>query len=709
MTAFDPTLTVAQDLGLREPTVRTVLKLLSEGNTVPFLARYRKEATGGLDEVVIGNIESAAKSAEAFDARRQTILQSIEGQGLLTKALRQQILACTTKESIEDLYLPFKKKRKTRASMARERGLQPLADRILAQPSRGEPQAEARAHIGGEVPDADAALAGAKDIVAEAINERADVRAMARNLIWSHARIDSRAIKKTTEGQRSAYESYYAHCEPLKAIPSHRYLALCRGEQEGLLKVTVDIDRERLAARIAHQVGYRRGSPWATLLREAVLDCGKRLLGPSLDNELRGVLRARSEEEAAQVFAANLKGLLLAAPYGRHAVVGVDPGFRSGCKCAAVTDTGQFLTHTTIHPHTRKGNDAQVLARFVLDHNASAVAVGNGTAGRETLSFVRDALKQHSVDAIVVSVNEAGASIYSASEVAREEFPSLDLTIRGAISIARRLQDPLAELVKVDPAALGVGQYQHDITPRLLKDTLDRVVALCVNRVGVQLNTASAALLQHVAGIGPTLARRIVEHRDTAGGFTSRKELLKVKGLGPKAFEQAAGFLRVAESAHPLDNSAVHPERYALVATIAKSLGVPLARLVGNASLVSQINPQHHPVAGALTMADIIDELQRPGRDPRDSFTPPAFRDDVNTVADLSPGMVLQGVITNVAAFGAFVDIGVHQDGLIHISKLAARRVNNPHDVVTVGQSIKVKVLEVDRERNRISLSARDA
>jgi len=708
MTAFDPVPAVARDLRLPTKGVRAVVTLLGDGNTVPFVARYRKEATGGLDEVAIAAIETAVKAATVLEARRTVILDAVREQGALSRELERAIRAAVDRRSLEDLYLPFKKKRKTRASVARARGLAPLADRILAQPREGSPGREARRFVGAEVPDTDAALAGARDIVAETLSETASIRRLARELTNRHGQIRSRAIKKATEGKRTAYEAWYDFSEPLGRIPSHRYLAMCRGEGEGVLRVGVDIDRDRLAAQVGRAAGFDRSSPWAAELKAAVVDGTKRLLGPSVDNEVRGEVRKRAEAEAIEVFAANLEALLLAAPYGRHPVVGIDPGFRSGCKCAAVSETGRYLAHRTIHPHTRKDGAAQVLVGLIREHGATAVAVGNGTAGRETLAFARRAITDAGLDVIVVSVSEAGASVYSASELARAELGHLDLTVRGAVSIGRRLQDPLAELVKVDPRSLGVGQYQHDLSEGLLRARLARVVEHCVNRVGVQLNTASAALLQHVAGIGPKTAAHIVARREAAGPFTARGQLLEVKGVGPRLFEQAAGFLRIHGAANPLDDSAVHPERYGLVEAMARDLGVPLERLVGHPEVAAGIDRRRYADVGALTMADIIDEVGRPGRDPREAFEAPSFRDDVHALEDLEVGMVLEGVVTNVAAFGAFVDIGVHQDGLVHVSKLADRYVRDPHAVVSVGQRLRVRVMVVDLERRRISLSVRD-
>lgn len=706
MTSFNPTPGVARKLDLRPHDVQAVITLLADGNTVPFIARYRKEATGNLDEVAIGAIEEAHKAAVALQARKEAILAAIAEQGQLDADLERRIRGAEDRPTLEDLYLPFKKKRKTRASVARERGLAPLAERILAQPREGDPLREARRFVGAEVADPETALAGARDIAAETVSETAAIRAMVRELTSRHGRIRSQAIAKAVAGQRTAYENYYDFAEPLSRVPSHRYLAMCRGEQEGMLRVGVDIDAERMLARIEQAAGVSRGSPWAGQLREAIADGYKRLLGPSIDNEVRGAVRQAAELDAVEVFAANLGNLLLAAPFGRKAVIGIDPGFRTGCKCAAISDTGRFVAHATLYPHTGQSGADKLLQEMVRKHGAAAVAVGNGTAGRETLDFARAALKDTSV--VVVSVNESGASIYSASEIARKEFPDLDLTVRGAISIGRRLQDPLAELIKVDPQSLGVGQYQHDVAQGLLKERLARVVQRCVNRVGVELNTASAALLEHVAGIGPVTAARIVEHRDGCGGFSARKQLLDVKGLGPKAFEQCAGFLRIRGASNPLDASAVHPERYKLVQQMARDLKVSVDKLVGDAALAARIDPARYPEVGPLTLADIIAELGKPGLDPRESFEAPGFREDVHSLEDLREDMVLEGVVTNVAAFGAFVDVGVHQDGLVHVSKLADRYVRDPHAVVAVGQRIKVRVLSVDLERRRLSLSARD-
>ncbi len=708
---FDPTPGVARALNLPVHGVGAVIKLLDEGNTLPFIARYRKEASGGLDEVQIAAIEDAWKAAAALEKRREVILDAIAEQGQLTPELERKLRATTDKQLLEDLYLPFKRKRKTRAEAARLKGLEPLALRILAQPGDGRPDRDAARFVNADVPDVDAALACARDIVAEVMSERVDVRALVREATVRQGRLSAKAIKKATDGVRTRFEDYYTFDEPLGRVASHRYLAIRRGEAEGVLRVGLAVEEDAVLARVDRLMGVAERSAWAGELRAAIRDGFTRLLFPSIENEVRGAVAEWAEGEAVEVFATNLRNLLLQAAYGRRAVVAVDPGFRTGCKCAALDPTGRFLGYTTVFPHTSRDESAgPALVELVRRHNAVAVAVGSGTAGRETLDFARDALRDAGLtDVLVVSVSEAGASVYSASDVARQEFPDLDLTIRGAISIGRRLQDPLAELVKVDPAALGVGQYQHDVTEGLLSARLDQVVARCVNHVGVEVDTASAALLTHVAGIGPSLARAIVAYRDGHGAFTSRAQLLSVPGLGPKTFEQAAGFLRIHGAADPLDASAVHPERYALVKRMAKDLGVPVHSLVGDATLAARIDLGRYVGGdvGEPTVRDILAELARPGRDPRDAFEPPRFRDDVRTLEDLKPGLALEGVVTNVTAFGAFVDIGVHQDGLVHLSQLADKFVRDPHEVVKVGQRIAVRVVSVDLERKRIALTAK--
>ena len=711
---FDPVPVLARDLNLPEPGVAAVVKLLAEGATVPFIARYRKEMTGGLDEVQIRAIEERRTYVLELEDRRRAVLDSIASQGLLTDELRAKIKACDTKAALEDLYLPFKPKRRTRAMIARERGLQPLADRLLAQPETGDPQAEAAAFVkpDQELPDIKSVLAGARDIAAEVVAEDPEVRALVREAFAKEGTVRSEVLADKA-GQPTKFELYYDFEEAIATIPSHRFLAVRRGEQEGVLRVKIGLVPEAITPRIEAKAGLKAGTPFAGELAAAVRDAYVRLLAPTIETDLRIELKMRADRDAVEVFASNVRTLLLAPPFGGRRVIGVDPGLRTGCKCAAIDETGTYLATVTIYPSQGAAAAAraeQEFVAFVKQHRPAAVAVGNGTGGRETEAFCRGALASAGLsDILVVAVNEAGASVYSASDVAREEFPELDLTIRGAISIARRLQDPLAELVKIDPKAIGVGQYQHDVYQPLLAKKLDQVVESCVNHVGVDLNTASAPLLARVAGLRSSVARSIVEHRVRNGAFTSRKALLGVPGLGPKTFEQAAGFLRIRGGEHPLDASAVHPERYELVEKIAADLGVSLGKLVGDAQLAANI-PVARYVQGGVgepTLRDIIAELQKPGRDPRDRFDPPKFRDDVTTIADLKPGMVLEGVVTNVTAFGAFVDVGVHQDGLVHISQLADRFVKDPHEVVKAGDKLKVRVLEVDAERRRIALSAR--
>ncbi|MEQ8456454.1 MAG: Tex family protein [Sandaracinaceae bacterium] len=700
------TASVANALSLPDAGVAAVLALLDEGATVPFIARYRKERTGGLDEVQIRAIQERQGTLKALADRKQTVLSAIEEQGALTPALRRAIEACETKTALEDLYAPFKKKRKTRGSMARDKGLGPLADRILAQPRDGSPKRDAQPFVKGEVKDVEDALAGARDIVAETVADDPRVRGLVRETFLSHGRIQTKAARGKKK-ERSKFEQYYDFAERIERMPSHRVLAILRGESEGFLRWSVDLDHDRLVGQVERVVGVQPGSPFAGQLREAVKDGYARLLTPSLTNDVKSTLKEKADGEAIEVFADNLRDLLLAAPLGEVPVLAIDPGIRTGCKCAALDATGRYLEDDVIYPDRRRDDAARALVKLVKKHGARAVAVGNGTAGRETEAFAREALKDAGIDALVVSVSESGASIYSASDVAREEFPDLDLTVRGAISIGRRLQDPLAELVKLDPKAIGVGQYQHDVDQKRLAQKLDEVVESCVNQVGVALNLASAALLSHVAGLGPSLAKRVVEHRESAGRFTRRRELLKVKGLGPKAFEQCAGFLRIQGGREPLDASAVHPERYPLVQRMAKDLGVSVDALVGDAARARSLDLSRYVEGdvGLPTLRDIVAELEKPGRDPREAFEPPRFRDDVREMGDLKAGMQLEGVVTNVTHFGAFVDVGVHQDGLVHVSQLADRYVSDPREVVKVGDRVQVRVLEVDLQRKRISLS----
>ncbi|HEY2516873.1 MAG TPA: Tex family protein, partial [Polyangiaceae bacterium] len=705
---FDPSFRIAQELTLPLAGVRSVSKLLEEGASVPFIARYRKEQTGGLDEVQIRSIEEKRAYTLELHERRTAILAEIQSQGKLTPELRAQIEGCWVKAQLEDLYLPYKPKRRTRATIARERGLGPLGERILSQPDAGDPSAEAAAFVdpAKEVPDVKAALAGARDVVAEAIAEKAEVRAAVRENIEKEGIIGVEAVKEKTK-EPTKFEAYYDFHEKAATIPSHRFLAIRRGESEGVLRASFEVDKPALSSKVAGLAKIRPQSPFAEQLRLAADDALGRLLLPSVESDVRVDLKLKADREAVGVFAENLRRLLLAAPLGRRVVLGIDPGQRTGCKCVMVDDTGKLLVNALLQLVQGEGALAaskRTLKDLLTRFKPFAIAVGNGTHGRETADFCREVLKETGDASMVVLVSESGASVYSASDVAREEFPDLDLTVRGAVSIARRLQDPLAELVKVDPKAIGVGQYQHDVFQPLLKRKLDEVIESCVNAVGVELNTASAPLLEKVAGVGPSLAKKIVKEREENGPFKSRAELPKrVSGLGPKTYEQCAGFVRIRGGEHPLDASAVHPERYALLETVARDAKVPLGQMVGNTDLVSKIDwtkylsdggegSAHGPV-GLPTLEDIKRELVKPGRDPRDAFEPPAFRDDVRTMEDLKVGMVLEGVVTNVTAFGAFVDVGVHQDGLVHVSQLADRFVKDPHEVAKVGDKVKVRVL----------------
>ncbi|MGN0852340.1 MAG: Tex family protein [Kiritimatiellia bacterium] len=682
---------LSAELGIAARQIAAVAKLLGEGNTIPFIARYRKEAHGNLDEVQISNIQERLAYYAELEERRATILKSIGEQGKLTDELRRKIESCMQKNALEDLYQPYKPKRRTRAMIAREKGLEPLADRIWNH----QPYADA----------SDEELQGARDIIAERLADTAEIRGLVRDAFARKAMVRSEVVTPKPAGP-TKFEQYYDFEEPISEIPSHRFLAIRRGQKEGVLWVRLVVDSAPLVARML-DIADAHGDPQMAL---AAQDAYRRLLAPSCEIDVSVEKKLAADRSAVEVFAENLRHLLLAAPLGEKRVLAIDPGIRTGCKVAMLDATGKFLANTVIYPMQRKAEAQETLANLVATFKPEAIAVGNGTAGRETEAFVRDVLKLlGATDVMVVSVSESGASVYSASEVAREEFPELDLTVRGAISIGRRLQDPLAELVKIDPKAIGVGQYQHDVHQPLLGAKLDEVVVSCVNKVGVELNTASAPLLTRVSGIGASLARRIVAWRNANGAFRSRADLKKVGGLGPKAFEQSAGFLRIRGAANPLDASAVHPERYALVEAMAADLGVKVGDLVGNPALADRIDVRKYITddVGEPTLKDIVAELKKPGRDPRAVFEKPAFRDDVTTIGDLQAGMELEGVVTNVTAFGAFVDVGVHQDGLVHVSQLSDRFVRDPAEVVKAGDRIKVRVLEVDTARNRISLTAR--
>jgi uncharacterized protein len=704
---------LVEELKITPRQIVAVAKLLAEGNTIPFIARYRKEVHGNLDEVQISKIQERLSYYKELEDRRATILKSIDDQGKLTDGLKAKILACMSKTALEDLYLPYKPKRRTRAMIAKEKGLEPLAAKILEQ-GADKPEETALAFVNAEkgVADIATAVAGAKDIVAETVAENADVRGMVRQAFAKEALIVSEVVDPPPK-EPTKFEQYYDFSEKLAEIPSHRFLAIRRGQAEGVLRVRLSLEGGPLVSKIEEMYKLNASSPWAVPLKEAVEDSYKRLIAPSVEIDVTVEQKMKADRDAVEVFAENLRNLLLAAPLGAKGIIGIDPGIRTGCKCVALDATGKFLDNCTIYPSQgdRKEIEAKVdICKMVSRFKPYAIAVGNGTAGRDTETFVRNVLKEANLkDVLVVPVSEAGASVYSASEIARDEFPDLDLTVRGAISIGRRLQDPLAELVKIDPKAIGVGQYQHDVHQPLLAAKLDEVVVSCVNRVGVELNTASAPLLTRVSGIGETMAKKIISYRDQNGAFKSRKELNKVPGLGPKTFEQAAGFLRIRGAANPLDSSAVHPERYALVEQMAADLGAKVPDLIGNPDLISKIQIPKYvtPTVGEPTLKDIIEELKKPGRDPRATFEKPAFRDDVTTIEDVKPGMALEGIVTNVTAFGAFVDIGVHQDGLVHVSELSDRYVRDPAEVVKTGDRLKVTVLAVDPVRKRISLSAK--
>jgi len=706
---------LVEESGLKFPQVDNTVELLREGATVPFIARYRKERTGELDEVQIRSLEERLAYFGELEERKVTVLKTIEELGKLTPELKARIDATRQKTELEDLYLPYKPKRRTKATIARERGLEPLAALIAAQQLQsGTPEEVAAPFVDPEkeVPDAAAALAGAGHILAEGLSEDADARALVRQLTWEQGIFCSLVAAEQAKAV-TKFEMYYDYQEPMKVIPSHRMLAMRRGEKEEVLRLSITAPEAEILLRLKARL-LKGASIFRPLLEAVAEDAYRRLIAPSIEVELRLEAKKKADEAAIEVFAQNLKNLLLLPPAGGKRVLGVDPGMRTGSKLAAVDGTGKFLEHVTIYPHTGEARVPQAkkdLLRMVQVHAIEMIAIGNGTGSREMDRFIRDTLKEAGLHVAVVVVNEAGASIYSASDIAREEFPDLDLTIRGAISIARRLQDPLAELVKIDAKSIGVGQYQHDVSQSALKKALDATVESCVNFVGVDLNTASWALLAYVSGIGESLAKAIVRHRDEQGSFADRKGLLKVPRFGAKAFEQAAGFLRIRGGTNPLDNTAVHPENYKLVETMAADLGVSLAQLASDPALSGKIDLKRYvsETVGLPTLRDILEELKKPGRDPRAAFEAVAFRDDVQEISDLKEGMVLPGTVTNVAAFGAFVDIGVHQDGLVHVSHLSDRFVKDPNEAVKVGEIVRVKVLAVDVPRKRISLSIKEA
>ncbi|SFX24762.1 Tex family protein [Marinospirillum alkaliphilum] len=715
---------LADELNVREIQVAATIELLDEGATVPFISRYRKEVTGGLDDTQLRHLDERLRYLRELEERRTAVLASVEEQGKLTDELKAQLLQADTKQRLEDLYLPYKPKRRTKAQIAREAGIEPLADALLQNPQL-QPESEATAYINAEAGFADekAVLDGARQILMERFSEDAELSGRLRDSLWSDGLLSSRVMLGQEE-TGAKFRDYFEHDEPLKSTPSHRALAMFRGRNEGFLTLTIRLPGEEemkshpAEAVIAEQFGIRdAGRAADRWLADTVRWTWKVKLYTRLETELLTRLREMAEEAAIQVFAHNLKDLLLAAPAGARSTLGLDPGIRTGCKVAVVDATGKVVDHATIYPHApqhRWDESLAVLAALCQKHRVELIAIGNGTASRETDKLAGELIKKFStapntLKISKVMVNEAGASVYSASEFAAREFPDLDVTIRGAVSIARRLQDPLAELVKIEPKSIGVGQYQHDVSQMQLARSLDAVIEDCVNGVGVNLNTASAPLLARTSGLNTTLAENIVAWRDEHGAFIERKQLLDVKRLGPKAYEQCAGFLRINDGKNPLDASAVHPEAYPLVERIAQAHQRDVASLIGDSSFLKSLKPADFTDErfGVPTITDILKELDKPGRDPRPEFKAAEFLEGVEDIKDLKPGMILEGVVTNVANFGAFVDIGVHQDGLVHISALSDTFVKDPRDVVKAGDIVKVKVLEVDLERRRIALTCR--
>jgi protein Tex len=703
---------ISKQLNVSVSSLVATVTLLDEGGTVPFIARYRKEATGNLDEVAISSIQEKLAYFRELLERRETILRSVQEQGKLTPELKTRIQGVLDRNELEDLYLPFKPKRRTKATIAREKGLEPLAQRIWSQTSGDLPlQTFALSFVNAEkgVGTAEEALEGARHILAEWISETAEFRKSLRQLMLNEGFVVSQKVEdaQDPEGKFAMYADYR---EPAQKIPSHRMLAIRRGEKEKILFFQVELDPEKPLGYLKRSVIKQPGE-WTPQLEMAIEDCWKRLLNASIQTDVRMELKERSDAEAIRVFRENLQNLLLTAPAGQIGVLAIDPGLRTGCKIAVVDDTGKFLDHSVIYPLEPKNDtagSARTLQGLITKYNVRAIAIGNGTGSREASAFVQDFLREAKLNTVFsVVVSESGASVYSASDIARQEFPDLDLTVRGAISIARRLQDPLAELVKVDPKSIGVGQYQHDVDQRKLNDALEATVESCVNRVGVDLNTASFALLKHVSGINERVAEKIVAYRNENGRFRSRMQLTAVSGFGPKTFEQAAGFLRIRGGDNPLDMTAVHPESYRIVEDLAVRLKLSVPDLIAKPDTLAKVKAEDLRMedAGVFTLRDILEELRKPGRDPRDQFVAPQFNAQIKELADVKPGMVLEGVVTNVTAFGAFVDIGVHQDGLVHVSELSNRFIKDPNDAVKVGQIVKVQVLAADPKTKRISLS----
>lgn len=704
---------ISSEMHLSEHAVENTLKLLDEGCTIPFISRYRKERTGGLDEVQITAISDRAERLQEIAKRKDTIVKTITEQGKMTTDLQKRIDGCWDTTTLEDIYLPYKPKRRTRAQVAREQGLEPLATLILLQREQN-PKAAAQRYVKGDVKDVEQALQGAKDIIAEQVSEDERSRNQVRSAFRREAFIESKVVKSkkdTDEAQK--YSDYFEWEEPLKRCTSHRLLAMMRGQSEGILRISITIDDEEAVSRL--QRNYVRGNgDCQRLVSEAVEDGYKRLLLPSIETEFGNISKELADEEAIRVFAENLRQLLLSAPLGQKRVMGIDPGFRTGCKVVCLDAQGNLLHHEAIFPHPPVNHRAQAtihVQQMIADYHIEAIAIGNGTASRETKEFVEDTVSQRTTangsKPQIFVVSEDGASVYSASKTAREEFPDEDVTVRGAVSIGRRLMDPLAELVKIDPKSIGVGQYQHDVDQTKLKHSLDQVVESCVNLVGVNLNTASKHLLTYVSGLGPTLAQNIVDYRRENGAFTSRAQLKKVPRLGPAAYQQCAGFLRIPDAKNPLDNSAVHPESYAVVEQMAKDCQCSVSELISQPEKRACIDIQRYVTKdiGLPTLNDIMKELEKPGRDPREQIEEFEFDNSVQTIEDLHEGMELPGIVTNITNFGAFVDIGVHQDGLVHVSQLADRFVKDPTQIVRLHQHVRVRVVGVDLRRQRISLS----
>lgn len=699
---------IAAELKLPAHRIANTLKLLQGGATIPFISRYRKEATGGLDEVQIGDIQTRYEKLCELSKRKETVLSTIEEQGKLTPELKSRISACWNATELEDIYLPFKPKRKTRAETARAKGLEPLALLLMMQ-KENNLAAKVRNFVKGEVKDEEDALKGARDILAEQISEDERSRNLMRNQFQRQAIIQSKVVKgKETEEASAKYRDYFDFCEPLKKCSSHRLLALRRGESEGVLKVTIFPEDEDMCNERLQRLFVRANNACAHQVEEALTDAYKRLLKPAIETEFAAPSKEKADEEAIRVFAENLRQLLLAPPLGQKRVMGIDPGFRTGCKVVCLDAQGTLLHNEAIYPHPPKSEYAQAarkVVKLVEQYKIEAIAIGNGTASRETEQFVTSQRYDREVQVFVVS--EDGASIYSASKTAREEFPDYDVTVRGAVSIGRRLMDPLAELVKIDAKSIGVGQYQHDVDQTKLKASLDQTVESCVNLVGVNVNTASKHLLTYVSGLGPTLAQNIVDYRTENGPFESRRQLLKVPRMGAKAYEQCAGFLRIPQAKNPLDNSAVHPESYPIVEQMAKDLNCTVADLIKDKELRSKIDLKKYvtDTVGLPTLTDILQELDKPGRDPRQKIQVFEFDKNVRTLDDLQEGMELPGIVTNITNFGCFVDIGIKENGLVHVSQLADRFVSNPADVVRIHQHVRVKVMSIDHERKRIQLT----